>query len=132
MAEKTFLGSIELTKFKSVILEKKQSDGRIIRGVFIPIDANCLEEPPVSKEDPAPSGRVFCPIRLVVRDEQDKYGQNGFISKGVPNEVYKQLKDDKDKLKELQPILGNIKDFATNSSQSDPAPVVKEDDDLPF
>jgi len=132
MAEKALSGSIELTKFKSVILEKKQSDGRIIRGVFIPIDANYLEEPPKSKDDSTPSGRVFCPIRVVVRDEQDKYGQNGFISKGVPKEVYQQLKDDTNKLREFQPILGNVKDFTTSSVQSEPAPTVNEDDDLPF
>lgn len=132
MSEKALSGSIELTKFKSVILEKNQSDGRIIRGVFIPIEANHLEESPKSKDDPTPSGRVFSPIRVVVRDEQDKYGQNGFISKGVPKEVYQQLKDDTDKLREFQPILGNLKDFSTTFSQSAPAPTAKEDDDLPF
>lgn len=120
--EKQLTGSIELTKYKSVILKQKGKSGEI-KGVFIPLEANHLEEK---------DGRVFSNIRLVVRDEQDKYGQNGFISKGIPKEVYQANKDDKEALRELQPILGNIKDWSSGASQSEPAVVVEDGDSLPF
>lgn len=122
MAEKQLTGSIDLTKYKSVILTQKGKSG-MIKGVFIPLEANHLEEK---------DGRVFSNIRLIVRDEQDKYGQNGFISKGIPKEVYQANKDDKEALKELQPILGNIKDWSSGTTQSEPVQEVSEDSELPF
>ena len=77
------------------------------------------------------------PVNVIVRDEQDKYGQNGFISQNVGSEKYKEL--GKDKVKELNlPILGNIKDFSTPSNNDAGAvhqAVVmegEENDDLPF
>ena len=123
MAEKQLTGSIELTKLVSAITTRKGKSGDV-KGVFIPIDHNHLTEK---------DGRVFMNVRLIVRDEKDKYDQNGFISKGVPKEVYQENKDDKEKLKELQPILGNIRDWSTSSGgSSEPAPVVEEEDTLPF
>ena len=123
MAEKQLTGSIELTKLVSAITTRKGKSGDV-KGVFIPIDHNHLTEK---------DGRVYVDIRLIVRDEKDKYEQNGFISKGVPKEVYQEHKDDKEKLKELQPILGNVRDWSNSSgNSSDPAPVVDEEDTLPF
>lgn len=123
MAEKQLTGSIELTKLVSAITTRKGKTGDV-RGIFIPTEHNHLTEK---------DGRVFMDIRMIVRDEKDKYDQNGFISKGIPKEVYQDNKDDKEKLKELQPILGNVKDWSTSGgSTSDPAPEVSEDDPLPF
>lgn len=124
MANKTLTGSIALTKFKNAtILEKKSSKtGQMIRGVFIPIDFNHLTE----KE-----GAVYSDIRVVIREEQDQYGQNGFISKALPTDVYKANKDQSDFLKDNQPILGNIKDWSSQGGV-EATPVVSEDDDLPF
>ena len=123
MAEKQLTGSIELTKLVSVITTRKGKTGDV-KGIFIPIDHNHLTEK---------DGRVFMDIRMIVRDEKDKYDQNGFISKGIPKEVYQENKDDKEKLKELQPILGNVKDWsAPSGGSSEPAPEVSEDEDLPF
>jgi len=122
MSNRNLNGSIALTKLaQSIILEKKGKSG-IVRGVFLPIDGNHLIEK---------DGAVYMDVRVTVREETDQYGQNGFISKGVPSEVYKTLKDKPDDLKAAQPILGNIKDF---SMQGNTAPVetVSDDDDLPF
>lgn len=122
MSNRNLNGSIALTKLaQSIILEKKGKSG-IVRGIFLPIDGNHLIEK---------DGAVYMDVRVTVREETDQYGQNGFISKGVPSEVYKTLKDKPDDLKSAQPILGNIKDF---SMQGNTAPVetVSDDDDLPF
>lgn len=124
MANKTLTGSIALTKFKNAVVLKKKSSktGEEIPGIFIPIGFNHLTEK---------DGAVYADIRIIIRDEPDQYGQNGFISKSLPAEVYKANKDQSDFLKDNQPILGNLKDWSSQGS-AESAPVVGEDDDLPF
>lgn len=123
MSDRAYNGSIELTKLPQVaIVEKTNKAGEKIRCVLMPIEGNHFTE----KE-----GRVYMDTRVVTREEADKYGQHGFISKGLPSEVYKTLKDDQEALRAAQPILGNIKNFSAPSSGA-PAPVVSDDDDLPF
>src|SRR5690606_14296758 len=96
-----------LTKLQHVILEKKGKSG-MVKGLFIPLDANLLSE----KE-----GAVYMAGNVVVRDEQDKYGQNGFISKTTDSKVWKELDEaGKEEAKKLSPILGNIKDFGQGSA----------------
>jgi len=122
MSNRNLNGSIALTKLaQSVILEKKGKSG-IVRGIFLPIDGNHLTEK---------DGAVYMDVRVTVREETDQYGQNGFISKGLPSEVYKSLKETPDALKAAQPILGNIKDFSLQGNAA-PVQTVDDDDDLPF
>jgi len=122
MSNRNLNGSIALTKLpQSVILENKGKSG-IVRGIFLPIDGNHLTEK---------DGAVYMDVRVTVREETDQYGQNGFISKGLPSEVYKSLKETPDALKAAQPILGNIKDFSLQSNSA-PVATVDDDDDLPF
>lgn len=122
MSNRNLNGSIALTKLaQSVILEKKGKSG-IVRGIFLPIDGNHLTEK---------DGAVYMDVRVTVREETDQYGQNGFISKGLPSDVYKSLKDTPDALKAAQPILGNIKDFSMQANSA-PVATVEDDDDLPF
>lgn len=119
---KNYSGQIELTKMKSVILEKKGQSG-MIRGIFIPIEANELDE--------FSSGRIAIPISIVVHDQTDKYGQDGFIGQKVSTERYKSASDaEKEEFKKL-PILGNFKHFEKTDNTT-PAPEVKEEDDIPF
>ena len=126
MSEKKLSGSIALTKLKHVIMEKKGQSG-MIKGLFIPIDANLLVEK---------DGAVYMSVNVNFKPEQDKYGQNGFINKTTDTKIWKELDDaGKDAAKELSPILGNIKDWegSSNDTAGAAAPgVVKEDDDLPF
>lgn len=127
MSDKKLSGSIALTKLKHVIMEKKGTSG-MVKGLFIPIDANLLLEK---------DGAVYMSVNVNVKAEQDKYGQNGFISKTTDTKIWKELDDaSKEAAKELSPILGNIKDWegsSSNDSAGAAAPgVVKEEDDLPF
>lgn len=124
MSQKHYAGSLALTKLKSAIITTKKGN----RAIVIPIDDNFLVEK---------DGAVYMPISILAKDEQDQYGQNGFISQSVSSDVYKEL--GKDKVKELGlPILGNFKHFANNTADSAGATVVnnaidpEEDDDLPF
>jgi hypothetical protein len=117
-----YSGQIELTKLKSVILEKKGQSG-MIRGVFIPIKENHLDE--------FDTGRVALPLSVVKHDEKDKYGNDGFFGQRVDSKLYKAATEqEKEEFKKL-PILGNFRSFDTQSN-SEPAQVVSETDDLPF
>jgi len=122
MSNRNLNGSIALTKLPQSIIIEKQGKSGLIRGIFLPIDGNNLTEK---------DGAVYMDVRVTVREEADQYGQNGFISKGIPSEVYKTLKDSPDALKAAQPILGNIKDFSA-AANTVPVATVSDDDDLPF
>ena len=119
---KNYLGQIELTKLKCVILEKKGQSG-MIRGVFIPIEANKLDEF-------APN-RVAVPISVVCHDTPDEYGKDGFIGQKVDSKLFNAATaEQKEEFNKL-PILGNFKDFS-GKYKAKAVEVVKEEDDLPF
>lgn len=124
MSQKNYSGSIALTKMQSAIITTKKGT----KAILLPIDANYFTEK---------DGAVYLNVGVVVRDEQDQYGQNGFISHKLSSEKYKELGAEKAKEVNL-PILGNIKDF-TGSNQNDSGGATQvqgsvdpEHDDLPF
>ena len=120
---KNYSGQIELTKLKCVILEKKGQSG-MIRGLFIPIAQNYLDE--------FAENRVALNVSIVCHDVPDKYGNDGFIGQKVDSKTYKGATDlQKEEFKKL-PILGNFKNFTGGSENTEPAKVVSETDDLPF
>lgn len=120
--KKNYSGQIELTKLKSVILEKKGQSG-MVRGIFIPIEQNYLDE--------FQPGRLALNINIVTHEEKDKYGNDGFIGYRVGSETYKNATEaQKEEFKKL-PILGNFKDFSSSES-APPAPSVSDGDDMPF
>ena len=136
MSKKTLSGSIALTKLKHVRMSGKGKGGKVIPGIFIPIEANKLREGKPAEDG---STAVYVPIRVLYNEEQDKNGQNGFIAKSVSTDEYKAAKTDAEKeaLKEYQPILGNVKEFTQNSTSQDTAGaadsgVYDPDDELPF
>ena len=123
MSQKNYAGSIALTKLQSAIITTKKG----AKCILIPINANYLTEK---------DGAVYMNCNVVVRDEVDKYGQNGFIAQKLDSETYKSL--GKEKANEIQlPILGNIKNFAMQNNDNVgavtfDAPINPEEDDLPF
>ena len=124
MSQKNYSGSLALTKLKSAIITTKKGT----KAILLPIDENYFTEK---------DGAIYLNVGVVVRDELDQYGQNGFISHKLSTEKYKEL--GAEKAKEIQlPILGNIKDF-TGSGANDSAGTTQiegqvdpEEDDLPF
>src|SRR5690606_17606322 len=112
MSEKSFSGSLALSKLKHVILEKKGKSGKI-KGIFIPIEANKLVE---GKE-----GAVYANIRGVLKDEQDQYEQNGWIAhQANMGKKWNELtEEEKEESKALSPILGGLRiwgDYSRNDS----------------
>lgn len=76
-------------------------------------------------------------VGVVIKDETDTYGQNGFISQNLSSDKYKELgKEEAGKIK--LPILGNIKDFSGGVNDSAGTTHIaepinpEEDDSLPF
>lgn len=130
---KNYSASIALTKLKHVKMKAKGKKGEV-EGLFIPIKANYLIE---GKENDGEKP-VYMNIALVIRDEEDSYGQIGFIpQKGtIDGKKWKELtEEEKNLLKEL-PILGNIKDWSSNSDDTGgdagAGQTFGENDDLPF
>ena len=123
MADKRLSGSIALTKLESAIITTKKGN----KAILIPIDSNYLTEK---------DGAVYLNVGVVVREQADQYGQNGFISQQLPSDKYKEL--GKEKANEIKlPILGNIKDFTNSNNDSAGTthvaePINPEEDDLPF
>lgn len=133
MSTKNYLGSIALSKLTHVIMEKKGQSG-MVKGIFIPLDLNKLEEVETKENGKA----IYLPIKLLVNDIQDNKGQNGFIAKYVKNpKKWAEMSDEeKDQSQKDNYILGNIKDFSSGGNSDNSGAVVNEvvteDDDLPF
>lgn len=124
MSQKIYSGSLALTKLKSAIITTKKG----AKAIVIPLEANYLIEK---------DGAIYLPISVIAKEQEDQYGQHGFISQSVSSEVYKEL--GKDKVKELAlPILGNIKDFGNGGNDSSGATEIEgvvnpeEDENFPF
>lgn len=124
MSDKRLSGSIALTKLESAIIKTKKGN----RAILIPIDSNYLTEK---------DGAVYMTVGVIIREQADQYGQNGFISQNLPSDKYKELgKEEAGKIK--LPILGNIKDFSGGGNDSSGTTHIaepinpEESDDLPF
>lgn len=124
--QKILSGSLALTKMKSAIITTKKG----AKCILLPIESNYFTEK---------DGAVYLNISVVVRDEQDQYGQNGFISQKLDTAKYRELGAEKGKeVGSTLPILGNIKDFGSNANDSSGTTHVNEPinpeeaDDLPF
>ena len=124
MSDKRLSGSIALTKLESAIITTKKGN----KAILIPIDSNYLTEK---------DGAVYMSVGVVVKDETDTYGQNGFISQNLSSDKYKELgKEEAGKIK--LPILGNIKDFSGGGNDFAGTTHIaepinpEEDDSLPF
>lgn len=141
MAKETLLGSIELTKLNSVFIQNKKSkSGEIIPCLCIPIPMNQIYEFPVKDEDGKivegkNSNRFGFEVRILVNDEKNEFGSNGFIAKKLTKEEYEANKENSEFLKSSQPIIGNViklNNFNPHSAEPE-LPVVDDgNDDMPW
>ena len=133
--QKTLHSTIALDRLIHVIMVKKNKKGDKIKGLFIPIEKNLLDQDDYG---------IHLPIRIIYKPEEDDNKQNRVIAKTIGSKRYKEAskeqqeewKDyDNQKTKEQTKILGNVKDWASGSNTNSGAAsdeVLDEDDDLPF
>lgn len=127
--QRTLSGSLALSKMEHVIITKKNKKGKKIELICFPIDKNYFVR---GKE-----GAIYMPVRAIVKDEEDDYGQHGFISQSVDSKVWKDADEEEQAEMNQLPILGGLKDFAfeKGSSSNDAGGSkgkIDENDDLPF
>lgn len=126
-------GSLNLEKLVHIKKKMKGKDGNPLDVLILPVKANGFYVGEKSTN---------MNFDLVIHDEPDQYDNDGFISKKTPvkalfgDKKWGDLTDEqKEKINELSPILGNFRDFGTpkNEGYSD-APEMEEEesDDLPF
>lgn len=128
MSQRRLSGSIALTKLIHVRMEVTGGSGKKLMGTFIPDEPNHIV---VGKENAA-----YVNINAVIKDEEDQYGQHGFISQTVDSKVYKAATDAQKKEFKKLPILGNLKDFSGGGNDASGAASTNvftpESNDLPF
>lgn len=141
MAKETLLGTIELTKLPTVVIMSRKSSqtGEMVRGLFIPFEHNKIHEFPVRDDkgviiEGESSNKFGFEFRILLNDEKDQYGKNGFIAKKLSKEDYENNKNNTEYLNKMQPILGNLikLEQINPDSAGEPIPEVDEDSDLPF
>lgn len=140
MAKETLLGSIELTKLNNVFIKNfKSKDGSIVPCICIPQESNNIKEFPVKVDgviqEDQNSNRFGIEVRIVIREEKDVHGSDGFISQKLSKEDYNANKDNAEYLKSSQPIIGNfikLKSINPDAPGDDITVLGEEDDNLPF
>lgn len=132
-------GSIALTRLIHVRMKKKGKNGEV-EGLFIPIDANKLEEVTFETKDGKVT-EIQIPITVIVKPETDEKGQDGFLAKNISTKLYKEsTPEQREEFKSIQPILGNLKDWKRGGGEASAPPTgdagdgktFEDDDDLPF
>ena len=132
MSKKRLSGSINLQKLVHVKTQMKGRGGNMVDVLILPIEENGFH---VGEKS------INMNFDVVINESPDQYGNDGFISKRTPyktlygkDAVWNELTDEqKQKVNNLSPILGNFRDFSNdsvgsnNSKSLDLQPV-----DLPF
>jgi hypothetical protein len=132
--QRKLLGSINLTKLRhKMITYKSPKNGSNVTGIFIPVNEFDVNDLVKGEGD-----TWYLPIQVIVRDEEDRFGQHGFISQRVESEKYKKATKEQQEEYNKKPILGNIKEFKKAENEGkmghdQPSEYFEEsDDDLPF
>ena len=114
-------GQINLTKLVSALTSRKGKDGKMIEGVFIPIDHNHL-----FKSD---KGNVYMNIIAFDLKEVKDDGDTHLVKISLPKDVREKMsKEDQNEM----PIIGNLKVWGDASGREDSVNAIGDDDDLPF
>ncbi len=124
-ANQRYYGQIALTKFKSAVITVNNKQGKPVKGVFIPVEANHLYEG---------NKHIYASVGVTTHD-RDQYENNGFISQQVSSEMYKKADEQKKEEFNNLPILGNFKKSVgvdSGSDDFDANPDIDNNNDLPF
>lgn len=124
-----FTGKINLLRFKSACVIDVQGKTMKKRGVFIPIDDNCLF---VSADDKGNAKGVYVDFMAWENRQLSQFGDTHSIKQNYPKEV-RQLMCEED-MKTI-PYFGNLKPYEPKNAVSEVktvGAVIEEMSDLPF
>ena len=113
-------GKINLTDLVSVLTSRKGKDGKMIEGVFIPIENNNL-----FKSD---KGNVYMDFTSFPLKSPKEGGDTHVVKLSVPKDLFEAMTDDQ---KSEIPLIGNIKVWEGGAQEKD-VPETGPEDDLPF
>lgn len=132
MSKRRLSGSMNLQKLVHVKTQMKGRDGNMVDVLILPIKENGFY---VGEKS------INMNFDAVINEATDQYGNDGFISKRTPyktlygkDAVWNDLTDEqKQKVNDLSPILGNFKDFSNDSVGAvTPESFDLQPGDLPF
>ncbi len=122
-------GSIAISKLKHDVINVKYGNKKV-PGIFLPIKQNHMVA--------GKSGAFYIPVRVIIYNEENEYGQHGMIAQSVDSKIYTEATDkQKEEFKSL-PIIANLKDFTSFSNdasgkiEAGEPEVEDQGDDLPF
>lgn len=90
-------GSINFAALKHVLMEKKGKSGNMVKGIFIPIDANLIQE--------HESGGKYLNIVAFEMEEAKEWATH-IVKQSFKKEVREKMTEEE---KKAVPILGNLK-----------------------
>ncbi len=113
-------GKLNLTSLVSVLTSRKGKDGKMIEGVFIPIDKNHL-----FKSD---KGNVYLDL-IAFELKEKKHDDTHLVKVSLPKDVREGMSQDE---QNAQPIIGNLRVWDGAGGQEETVEHLGDDDDLPF
>lgn len=125
-----YQGKINLLKLKNACIVSVKGKTASKRGVFIPIEDNCLF---ISADENLKAKGAYIDINVWENQQPSKYGDTHGIRQSLSRKIIEKMTDDE---KKAIPYIGNMKPFesvnASRSVDAPNAPIYNEVDDLPF
>lgn len=125
-----FQGKLDFLKFKNscVISVKGKSGAK--KGVFVPIEDNGLF---VTTDENNKAKGAYFNFAVFENKQVGKYGDTHMIKQSLDKDIRSKMSEEE---KRAMPILGNMKPMelqnASQAVEAPVAPLVQEEDDLPF
>lgn len=125
-----FQGKLDFLKFKnSCVISVKGKTGEK-KGVFVPIEDNGLF---VTTDENNKAKGAYFNFAVFENKQVGKYGDTHMIKQSIDKDTRSKMSDEE---KRAIPILGNMKPMelqkASQAVEATVAPLVQEEDDLPF
>lgn len=125
-----FQGKLDFLKFKnSCVISVKGKTGEK-KGVFVPIEDNDIF---VTTDENNKAKGAYFNFAVFENKQVGKYGDTHMIKQSIGKDARSKMSDEE---KRAIPILGNMKPMefqnAAQTVETPVAPVVQEEDDLPF
>ena len=125
-----FQGKLDFLKFKnSCVISVKGKTGEK-KGVFVPIEDNDIF---VTTDENNKAKGAYFNFAVFENKQVGKYGDTHMIKQSLDKDIRSKMSEEE---KRAMPILGNMKPMelqnASQAVEAPVAPLVQEEDDLPF